>query len=173
MESTPKSCTQKRTDGRHSHWLYPWHQRSQVCVADSNKCWICVLFLLPVSGALMWSGWLKLMDQKPAHSAHGLTLYTFTFIMSLPLPHPTTSGLSGIKVHSMRVSEEWNQEWCHYIPHLISRTFNQVLQGIMYHVCIILKSQHRHVFKRSLHDLHKLCIFLVKWQQNKNNKNHG
>lgn len=109
-----KSCTRKSCDGGHSHWSDPWQQRSHICVADSNKSWICVFFLLPASGTLMWSGWL--MDQKPAHSAHWLTLMHFYHI-TFPPPPPPTAGLCGIKAHFMQVSGGWNREWCHYTPH--------------------------------------------------------
>lgn len=86
---------------------------------------------------LMRSGWLKLVDQKPTHFALGLTLaHIFTLIALLFFTPPPTPGLWGIKAHFIRVSGGWYRERCHYTPHVISRTLNQVLQGVvMYRVC--------------------------------------
>lgn len=109
------------------------------------------------------------MDQKPVHSAHGLTLTHIHFyhVIFSP-PPPPTSGLRGIKAHFMWVSGGWNREWCHHTPptsslELLIKSFRELLcttsADSRHTLCIILKCQHRYMFMRFLLELYELCIF--------------
>lgn len=169
METTPRPILYpKKVWWRAFSLVRP--MTAKVCIADSNKSWICVLFLLPVSGTLMWSGWLKLMDQKPVHSAHGLTLTHIHFY------HVTFFFSSTPYIWSL-----WNKSSFHagerrmeprvvppYPPtsslELLIKSFRELLctasADSRNTLCIILKCQHRYMIMRFLLELYELCIFI-------------